>query len=116
MTINTNYSLSRPTHQQIVATFGSSRRALNITGGDIPALCFLIHNPDRVPDSEAQPVDDGMAAQLREWEKDERDAAIIAAWKAQPEDKRKTIAEVMRTTSVGREVVVRVLKEHGFRG
>lgn len=113
--INTNYSLTRPTHEQVIDTFGSSRRALDITGGDIPALCYLIHNPDRVSDTSALPVDDGMAAQLREWEKDERDESICAAWRAQVGEKRQTVSEVIRQTGACREVVNRALAARGLR-
>jgi hypothetical protein len=49
--VNTGYLLRVPALDEIETTFGSLRRALDITGGDIPTLCFYLANPDRIADA-----------------------------------------------------------------
>lgn len=112
---NTNYGLSVPSRDEIVAAFGDSRRALNITGGDIPTLCYLLHNPEQIADREKPlaPFDDGMADNLRLWAKEERNARIVAAWNAQT-GKRKSVSECVRVTGHCFETCANVLEAAGL--
>jgi hypothetical protein len=111
---NTSYGLFRPTHEQVLAAFGDSRRALNITGGDIPAICYLLHNQDQIADREkpAPPAEDGIASDLRAWAVIERDRRIIAAWNAQ--DGKRTISQCVRTTGHCFETCANVLEAAGL--
>jgi len=104
-----NYGLRVPTREEVTKTFGSAKRALEVTGGDIPALLYLIHNPAMIPtNADPKEYDDGMASTLRAWCCDERDELIRKAWNEQT-NKRRSVAEVMRVTGHGFELCARVL-------
>lgn len=107
---NTNYGLSRPSVEQAVVAFGSARSALEKTGGDIPTLCFFIHNPGLVASCNS------ITEARGELYSELRDAAELAevaeAWDSQEGDK-KSVAEVMRRVGMGFPKAKRLLIEAG---
>lgn len=110
----TSYGLRRPEKDEILATFGDFDSALRITGGDIPALCYCIANPHLIPrdGKPANVYDDGMAPQLREWIKEDREAAMCATWRAMAKP---SVAEVMRQHGCSFDYAARVLAAAGLR-
>lgn len=112
--MNTNYSLREPSFDELRETFGTLGRAVQATGGDIALCCFYIANPELAAAAgEASKRDDRYAKELRIAAQQERDEAAAesaaAAWDAQPAERRRSIAEVMRQTGLGFEAAKRCL-------
>lgn len=105
----TSYGLYRPRVEDCVLAFGSAAEALRRTGGDIPTLCYLIHNPEyRERVNSETSLRGELFAELADLA--DRDA-VAAAWDGQGE--RKSIAEVMRQTGFGFVKAKRILVELG---
>jgi hypothetical protein len=114
--VNTSYGLRVPVRSEVIAAFGTAKRALRATGGDIAAVCFCIANQSRIPPEDAQSAticDDGMARLLRDWIDDEREEEICDAWRKQ--QGRKTVAAVMRECACSFDYAARVLAAAGLR-
>lgn len=108
---NTDYRLWRPTMNELRTSFGTLRRALNATQGNIPLACFLIHNPDRIDSSKPDPLE-ADAIYRREIMNAADDDEIAAAWHEQAG--RKSVAHVMRRTNLGRVRCTKVLERLGL--
>jgi hypothetical protein len=97
-----------PQHDEIRRVFGTLKRAVEITGGDVPTLLLYLHNPDRIAAAKAVDLQPGQFA------KDLRESALleeaIAVFDAQ---ERPTIIETAERVGVCRQVARRLLVAAG---
>ena len=110
MEMNIDYRIYRPTIEAMRERFGTLDEAIRLTGGDIPTACFYIANP-------SYELRTGFEASTHSGEflnelKHHAEMDLVAySWEAQSKERRKTIAQVMRDTGLGRPKVKRILQE-----
>lgn len=111
MNWNTDYAMRRPELKELPPVFGSFRRALAITVGDIKLLCLYLANPLLIATaSDVQPL---ACDYKKDLELAAHSEACAEAWDSQDKAKKRSIAHVMRETGFGRVYAKRILVKLG---
>lgn len=114
----TNYPMTRPEPEQLLSVFDSYEQAHRLTGGDLALVCFYLHNQTLVAEGREAKPDPGeygiaLRALCAKEREDQAREAAVKAWDAQPQERRRSVAEVMRQAGLSFTYAKRLLSEAG---